>query len=211
MPRGEQKNLKYIKEKSWIRINVNGEQEDFRIKDYEFDTRTLKTEVVRHHRTWDSYERGIGAKKKVYAVDSGLKSAYTVTYPLGNHDIWTKHYLEDLEDDIEKQERIVTNLKKDSDMVDWIISLKNSNENKIEDLCNKRNEQELRYEKIISYEIPVRHRVFLSPYKFEADKYGIGPLNKLKGYKTPEVLYSMNPQQSIANIRNDKERIERSI
>ena len=74
MPRGEQKNLKYVKEKSWIRINVNGKQEDFRIKDYEFDTRTLKTEVVRHHSRWDSYERGIGAKKKIYAICSFTSS-----------------------------------------------------------------------------------------------------------------------------------------
>ena len=93
MPRGEQKNLKYNKEQEWIKINISGEEESFRIKNYEFDTRTLKTEYV-HRNHWDSYPRAIAEKKKVYAIDSGLKSAYTVIYPLGNHDLWTKHYLE---------------------------------------------------------------------------------------------------------------------
>ena len=110
MPRGEQKNLKYNKETSWIKININGKEEDFRIKNHEFDTRTLKTEYV-HRRHWDSYPRAIAGKKKVYPSESGLKSTYTVTYPLGKHDLWTKHYLdasklateiEYLEDDIEE-------------------------------------------------------------------------------------------------------------
>ena len=92
MPRGEQKNLKYNKEKYSIELNVNGEQKSFRIKDYEFDTRTLKTEYV-HRRHWDSYPRGFGEKKKVYPSESGLRSTYTVTYPLGSHDLWTNHYL----------------------------------------------------------------------------------------------------------------------
>ena len=225
MPRGEQKNLKYNKEKSWIRINVNGEQEDFRIKDYEFDTRTLKTEVVRHHRSWDSYERGIGAKKKVYAIDSGLKSAYTVTYPLGNHDLWTKHYLEAsklsteigyLKDDIEEKERVINTWENNQKVIDVIEILETENKDKIKTLCEERNRQELVYEKIISYEKPVRHRVFRSPYTLETDKYGIGPFDKSAKDKKywrlnnrHEVFYSMNPQESIELIRNDKERIER--
>jgi hypothetical protein len=218
MPRGGQRNLKYNKEKSWIKINVNGQQEDFRIKDYEFDTRTLKTEVVRHHRAWDSYERGIGAKKKVYAIDSGLKSAYTVTYPLGNHDLWSKHYLEVsklsteigyLKDDIEEKERIINTWEDNQKVAKVIKILETENKQKIESLCQERNQKDLLYEKIISYEIPVRSRVFLSPYVLKVDKYGIGPLNKLNGHYTPEVLYSNNPQKSIESIRNDEERIKR--
>lgn len=217
MPRGEQKNLKYNKETSWIKININGKEESFRIKDHEFDTRTLKTEYV-HRRHWDSYARGIGAKKKVYSSESGLKSTYTVTYPLGNHDLWTKHYLEAsklateieyLEDDIKENEKKINSWKNNEKVVKIIRILKKENEQKIKDLCQERNKKDLVYEKIISYEIPVRSRVFRSPYTLKVDKYGIGPLDELNSYRTPEVLYSMDPQKSIQNIRNDKERNER--
>tara|TARA_B100000674_G_scaffold478655_1_gene476020 strand:- start:1212 stop:2627 length:1416 start_codon:yes stop_codon:yes gene_type:complete len=217
MPRGEQKNLKYNKETSWIKININGKEESFRIKDHEFDTRTLKTEYV-HRRHWDSYPRAIAAKKKVYSSESGLKSAYTVTYPLGNHDLWTKHYLdasklateiEYLEDDIKENEKKINSWKNNQKVAKIIRILKKENEQKINDLCQERNKKDLVYEKIISYQIPVRSRVFLSPYTLKVDKYGIGPLDELGSYRTPEVLYSMDPQKSIENIRNDKERNER--
>jgi len=218
MPRGEQKNLKYNKEKNWIKINVNGKQEDFIIKDYEFDTRTLKTEVVRNHRVWDSYERGIGAKKKVYAIDSGLKSAYMVTYPLGNHDLWTKHYLEAsklskemdyLAGDIEDTENKINSCVNNQKIAKIIEKLETENKDKISSLCKERDQKELIYEKIISYEIPVRHQAFLSPYGLKEDKYGIGPLDKMNHWSNPEVLYSMNPKESIENIRNDEGRIKR--
>ena len=88
-------------------------------------------------------------------------------------------------------------------------NLETKNKDKIKSLCEERNKQELIYEKIISYEIPVRHRVFLSPYTLKTDKYGIGPLAELGSYRDPEVLYSTNPKESIENIRNDEERIER--
>jgi len=220
MPRGEQKNLKYNKEKSWIKINVNGEQEDLSIKGHYLDKRTLKLEEVNpRYRHWPCYERGFGAKKKVYAIDSGLKSAYTVTYPLGNHDLWTKHYLEaaklskemdylasDIEDTKEEINSWVVNKQS---VVKIIKKLKTENEDKIRSLCKERDQKELIYEKIISYEIPVRHRAFLSPYALPEDKYGIGPLDKMNHWSNPEVLYSMNPKESIKNIRNDEERIKR--
>ena len=236
MPRGEQKNLKYNKEKYSIELNVNGEQKSFRIKDYEFDTRTLKTEYV-HRRHWDSYPRGFGEKKKVYAIDSGLKSAYTVTYPLGNHDLWTNHYLEAaklskeisyLASDIGDAKEEIDSWVNNQNVAKVIEKLETENKEKIRSLCKERDQKELIYEKIISYEIPVRQRVFRSPYTLKTDKYGIGPFNNSyqdenfhrlepegKNYSrnarenSGGVLYSENPKESIENIRNDEERIER--
>ena len=239
MPRGEQNKLKYNEEKYSIILNVNGEMEDFNLNaanSHKFDTRTLKTETVRT-RHWDSYERGIGAKKKVYAIDSGLNSAYMVTYPLGNHDLWTKHYLEasklskeidylagDIEDTKEEINSWVNNKK----IAKVIEKLETENKEKISSLCKERDQKELIYEKIISYEIPVRQRAFRSPYTLKTDKYGIGPFNN--GYqdenyhklepegkrwsrdaseKSVGRLYSDNPQKSIELIRNDQERIKR--
>jgi len=226
MPRGEQKtkNLKYNKEKYSIKLDIKGEQRliDFRLNasnSHCFDTETLKTETVRTgHWNNDFYEKVIGAKKKVYAIDSGLKSAYTVIYPLGNHDLWTKHYLEAsklskeidyLESDIKDTEEEIDSCKQWWKVVSVIQKLETENKDKIETLCKERNKQELVYEKIISYEIPVRHRAFLSPYALKEDKYGIGPLDKMNQWSNPEVLYSMNPKESIENIRNDEERIKR--
>ena len=236
MPRGEQKNLKYNKEKYSIELNVNGEQKSFRIKDYEFDTRTLKTEYVRRNH-WDSYPRGFGEKKKVYAIDSGLKSAYTVTYPLGNHDLWTNHYLEAaklskeinyLASDIEDTKEEINSWVNNKKIAEVIEKLETENKEKIRSLCKERDQKELIYEKIISYEIPVRQRVFRSPYTLKTDKYDIGPFNNSyqdenfhrlepegKSYSRDArensggVLYSENPKESIENIRNDEERIER--
>ena len=239
MPRGEKNKLKYNEEKYSIVLNVNGEMEDFNLNaanSHKFDTRTLKTETVRT-RHWDSYERGIGAKKKVYAIDSGLKSAYIVTYPLGNHDLWTKHYLEAsklskeidyLESDIKDTEEEINSWVNNQNVANVIEKLETENEEKISSLCKERDQKELIYEKIISYEIPVRHRAFRSPYGLKTDKYGIGPYNnnyqdenfhKLEpagerwsrdaSEKSVGRLYSENPQKSIELIRNDEERIKR--
>ena len=238
MPRGEQKNLKYNSDQEWIKINVNGEQEELRIKGHYFDTRTLKSEKVNaRYSHWPSHEIVFGAKKKVYAIDSGLKSAYTVTYPLGNHSLWTKHYLEVsklskeinyLADDIEDTKEEINSWVNNQKIAKITEKLETENKDKISSLCKERDQKELIYEKIISYEIPIRQRAFRSPYALKTDKYGIGPFNN--GYQDenfhrlePEgesysqdarensggVLYSDNPQKSIENIRNDQERIER--
>lgn len=238
MPRGEQKNLKYNLDQEWIKINVNGEQEDFRIKGHYFDIRTLKLETVYpRYSHWPSYERGFSAQKKVYAIDSGLKSAYTVTYPLGNHDLWTNHYLEAaklskeinyLASDIDDTENKINSWVNNQNVANVIEKLETENKEKIRSLCKERDQKELVYEKIISYEIPVRNRVFRSPYTLKTDKYGIGPFNNSSRDENfhrlePEgesysrdarensggVLYSENPKESIENIRNDEERIER--
>jgi hypothetical protein len=238
MPRGEQKNLKYNSAKEWIKTNVNGEEENLSIKGHYLDKRTLKLEKVNpHYRHWDSYERGIGAKKKVYAIDSGLKSAYIVTYLLGNHDLWTKHYLEAaklskemdyLASDIEDTKEEINSWVNNQKIAKIIEKLETENKDKISSLCKERDQKELIYEKIISYEIPVRQLAFRDPYILKTDKYGIGPFNngcqdekfhrlepEGKSYSRDArensggVLYSVNPQKSIENIRNDQERIER--
>ena len=225
MPRGEQKtkNLKYNKEKFSIQLDVSGEQRyiDMNLNhrySHHFDTNTLKTKIVRGDRHYESWKIVFGAKKKVYAIDSGLKSAYMVTYPLGNHDLWTKHYLEAaklskeinyLASDIKNAEEAINSWVNNKKIAEVIKKLETENKDKIESLCKERNRQELVYEKIISYEIPVRHRAFRSPYGLKTDKYGIGPLDALNSWSDTKVLYSINPKESIENIRNNKERIER--
>ena len=223
MPRGEQKNLKYNKEKFSIQLDVKGKQRliDFNLNSsnsHRFDTETLKTEMVEGARHYQLHQIVFGAKKKVYAIDSGLKSAYTVIYPLGNHDLWTKHYLEAsklskeidyLASDIEDTKEEINSWVNKQSVAKIIEKLETENKDKISSLCKERDQKELIYEKIISYEIPVRHRAFLTPYALKEDKYGIGPLDKMNHWSNPDVLYSMNPKESIENIRNDQERIER--
>jgi hypothetical protein len=242
MPRGEKqnKNLKYHYDTQSISLLIDDkDRKDFYInRDYNsrIDTKTIKTERGgwRDGR-YDQY--GLGTKKKVYTYESGLKYPFTVFFPVGIHQLWTSHYFEVaklskeidyLNHDIKEKERKIKSWNNWWKIVKVIQNLKTENEDKIKSLCKERDNQELVYEKIISYEIPVRHRVFRSPYNLETDKYGVGPFNtsyedeqfhrlepegerysRDASEKSIGRLYSMNPQESIENIRNDEERIER--
>ena len=156
-------------------------------------------------------------KKKIYPSSSGLKYSYTITYPKGTHPLWSNHYLE-AGCLVKEMKYIVKDLKGEFNKLNYIKYNESNREHakslrckysEKQDQLKKDRDEELTYELIIAGEIPVLHRVFLSPRSFTPGKYGIGPINKWERLSYTEGrLYSYNPVSSIEQIRNDKDRNE---